>query len=116
MLPGKIMVPVVMAVCFMGAFATRGRVGDLVVAAVFGLMGYLMDRFDFSRADFVIGMVLATMIERNLHISLTLYGNGFLLRRPVALALFLLVVFTTGYPILRQYLKRRNGNGEAAAR
>lgn len=114
-LPGKIMIPVVLAVCFMGAFATRGRISDVVVAGIFGLVGYVMDRYGYSRADFVIGMVLATMIERNLHISLTLHGREFLWERPVTLALFILVIVTTAYPLLRQYLSRRGANGGEAS-
>jgi TctA family transporter len=52
-------------------------------------------------------MVLATMIERNLHISLTLHGNDFLLERPIALALLLLVVVTAAAPFIRSWRRRR---------
>jgi len=105
-LPSRYLVPVVLAVCFMGAFATHGRIGDVVVAAIFGVVGYLMDKYNFSRADFVIGMVLATMIERDLHISLTLYGNAFIFTRPVTLAMFLFILVTTALPIVRRRMAR----------
>jgi TctA family transporter len=90
-----------------GAYATRGRIEDVIVAAAFGLVGYVMDAYRYSRANFVIGMVLATMIERNLHISLTLYGNDFLLQRPIAAALLLLVILTAALPFLRTWRRRR---------
>jgi TctA family transporter len=102
-LHANLMVPVVLSVCFVGAYATRGRIEDVVVAAVFGVIGYLMDEYRYSRANFVIGMVLATMIERNLHISLTLYGNDFLLERPIALGLLLFVLFTAALPFIRHW-------------
>jgi TctA family transporter len=95
-----------------GAYATRGRIDDVLVATVFGVLGYLMDKYQYSRANFVIGMVLAVMIERNLHISLTLYGKDFLLQRPIALAMFAFVLFTAGLPFLRNW--RRNRTGAAA--
>jgi TctA family transporter len=60
----------------------------------------------------VIGMVLAVMIERNLHISLTLYGKDFLLQRPIALAMLVFVVVTAALPFLRNW--RRNRKGWAA--
>ena len=66
-----------------------------------------MERYNYSRANFVIGMVLADMIERNLHISITLYGEDFLLVRPVALAMFLFVIVTTGMPFYRNWKRRR---------
>jgi TctA family transporter len=106
-LPGKIMIPVVLAVCFVGAYATRGRIADVIVAAIFGVVGYVMDKYHFSRADFVIGMVLATMIERNLHISLTLYGNFFLFTRPVTGIMFIAVLFTAALPFLRRIRAQR---------
>jgi TctA family transporter len=72
-----------------------------------------MDKYRYSRANFVIGMVLAEMIERNLHISLSLYGNDFLFTRPIALTMLIFVVVTTALPFVRSHklkrtLERRN--------
>jgi TctA family transporter len=106
-LHSNIMVPTVLAVCFVGAYATRSRIEDVVVAAVFGVIGYLMDKYRYSRANFVIGMVLATMIERNLHISLTLYGDWFVFTRPITFAMFVFVLFTTALPFIRSWRRKR---------
>jgi hypothetical protein len=57
-------------------------------------------------------MVLATMIERNLHLSITLYGDFFLLKRPVALGLLVFIVVTTALPFIR---RRRERSARAAA-
>jgi len=103
----NIMIPLVISVCFMGAFATRGQIEDVLVVAAFGALGFFMDRYHYSRANLVIGMVLAEMIERNLHISLTLYGDGFLLVRPLALAMFIFVILTTAMPFYRNWKRRR---------
>jgi TctA family transporter len=108
-LPANLMVPIVLSVCFVGAFATRGHIEDVIVAFVFGVLGYLMDKYRYSRANFVIGMVLATMIERNLHIALTLYGEYFIFTRPITLALFVFVILTTLLPFIRSALRRREG-------
>ena len=117
-LPGlqaNIMVPTVLSVCAVGAYAVRGRIEDVILAAVFGVLGYVMDKYRYSRANFVIGMVLATMIERNLHISLTLYGRDFLLQRPIALALLIFVIVTAALPFLRNWYRRRRLRPGAAA-
>jgi TctA family transporter len=53
-------------------------------------------------------MVLATMIERSLHISLSLYGPDFLLERPIALIMFLLIVLTTAWPFVRSWRRQRS--------
>src|SRR5687768_15304470 len=106
-LQANLMVPTVLSVCAVGAYAVRGRIDDVVVAALFGVLGYFMDKYRYSRANFVIGMVLAVMIERNLHISLTLHGNDFLLERPIALVLLVFVVVTSALPFVRTWHRRR---------
>jgi len=106
-LQANLMVPIVLAVCFVGAYATRGHIEDVLVAAIFGFVGYVMDKYRYSRANFVIGMVLAVMIERNMHISLTLYGNDFLLQRPIALAMLVFVLFTGALPFYRSWRRKR---------
>jgi putative tricarboxylic transport membrane protein len=114
-LQANIMVPTVLSVCVVGAYAVRGRIEDVILAAVFGVFGYVMDKYRYSRANFVIGMVLATMIERNLHISLTLYGRDFLLQRPIALALLIFVIVTAALPFLRNWYRRRKPRRGALA-
>jgi TctA family transporter len=74
-----------------------------------------MDKYRYSRANFVIGMVLAVMIERNLHISLTLHGNDFLLDRPIALLLLMLVVVTSALPFVRSWHLRRKAHAAKGA-
>ncbi|HEU5018058.1 MAG TPA: tripartite tricarboxylate transporter permease [Pseudolabrys sp.] len=102
----KIIVPLVLGVCLTGAYASHLRQSDVVIAAIFGVIGYLMDKYNYSRANFVIGMVLAVMIERNLHLSLTLYGDWFIFTRPVALIMLVLIIVTTALPLIRAQRSR----------
>ena len=52
-------------------------------------------------------MVLADMIERNLHISMGLYGNLFVLTRPITLAMLIFIIFTTALPLIRQFRRQK---------
>ena len=106
-----LMVPLVLSVCFFGAYATRGEMADVLVCAAFGVLGFLMEKYRYSRANLVIGLVLATMIERSLHVSLMMYGNDFIFTRPLTLTLFLLVVLTAAWPFLR---RRKQARAQAA--
>ena len=103
----RIMVPTVLCVCLIGAFSTRGRLSDVTVAVLFGFLGYIMQKYRYSRANLVIGMAMATLIERSLHVSISLYGNYFLFTRPVTFALFLFVLFTMALPFWRRAKARR---------
>jgi TctA family transporter len=107
----NLMVPIVLCVCFLGAYVTRERLEDVAVAAIFGFIGFVMEKYRYSRANLVIGMVLATMIERSLHVTLTLYGNDFLIERPASLVMLLLVLLTAAWPFIRS---RQNEGARAA--
>ncbi|WP_018699565.1 tripartite tricarboxylate transporter permease [Amorphus coralli] len=99
----NVIVPLVLAVCVVGAYSDRQEVSDVIVAGVFGVLGYIMDKYRYSRANFVIGMVLALLIERNLHISVSLYGDWFIFQRPVALGMLFLIIFTTAWPFYKNW-------------
>lgn len=113
-LPGRVLIPVILAFCFVGAYAVRGRVTDIFVAVIFGFLGYYLDKYGYSRADLVIGLVLGLMLERYLQISLTLYGPTFVLTRPVTLGLFIFVIFTLVYPFIQRSWKKRKLAKEVA--
>ena len=56
---------------------------------LFGVVGWLMRRFDFPAAPLVLGLILGRMVEENLRRALILSGGqvAFLLTRPIALVL-----------------------------
>lgn len=108
-LPGNVLIPLVLIVCAVGAFAINGRIGDMLVAVIFGVIGYVMKKYDYSRADMVIGMVMGTLVERYFHISMRLYGPTSFFTRPIALVLFLLCLFTIIYPIIRARSRKHSG-------
>lgn len=114
-LPGlnpKLIIPLVISISLVGAYATRGQVGDVFVAGIFGVLGYFMIKYDYSRANLVIGMVLAGMIERTLHLSISNYGDYFLFKRPVALIMFIIMVVTTALPFIRSARRRSAAEGK----
>lgn len=112
----NLMVPMVLSVCLVGAYATRSHIEDVVVAAAFGFLGYQMDKYRYSRANFIIGMVLATMIERNLHISLSLHGNFFIFTQPITLVMFIFIIVTTALPFIRNWRRKRAQRAGSAPR
>lgn len=107
-------IPLVLSVCMVGAYANSRDYFDVITAAVFGIIGYLMDKYKYSRAAFVVGMVLAVMIERNLHLSNSLYGEWFLFTRPVALLMFILILITTAWPFYRKWRGNRKSKADNA--
>ena len=107
----QILAPVILCLAAVGAVATRGLLGDLVVAAVFGVLGYVMRRHGWPRVPLAIGFVLGAAFETNLLLTLRLQelGRIDMLERPIVLGLALLTLGTLLLPAWR----RRRGRGDA---
>jgi TctA family transporter len=53
-----ILVPTVLAICFVSAYQGTRSYGDLVVLLSFGLLGWTMKRFGWARAPLILGYIL----------------------------------------------------------
>ena len=89
---GTILVPVVILLVILGAYGVANDIRDVVSAFVFGGIGYVMKKYDYSRVTLTIGFVLGDYVERYFLLSLATLGPGFLLVSPIALGLLVLTV------------------------
>jgi putative tricarboxylic transport membrane protein len=99
------LVPVVVAVSLTGVYVLDGKLGDVVLAMVMGVLGYLMIRFDYPRLTLVIALVLGETAERSFHQTQMISDNdmlGFMLGRPQSIVLIVLTVLTLLLPSLRR--------------
>jgi TctA family transporter len=62
-IPFAIIGPVIVVVCFIGAYTVAGRSFDLWLALAFGLAGYLFKKLDYPIAPLVLAMVLGDKAE-----------------------------------------------------
>jgi putative tricarboxylic transport membrane protein len=87
-----ILVPIILLLVILGAYGVSNDITDVLVAFAFGIFGYLMKIYDYSRIAFTISYVLGDYVERYFLISLSSLGPGFLLVSPIALTLLILTV------------------------
>jgi TctA family transporter len=57
-MPSRILVPVVLVIALVGVFALRELFNDVIVTAIFSVLGIAMRRFGFNRPALVLGFVL----------------------------------------------------------
>lgn len=93
MLRIHLLTPLVLAVVFLAAFQATSHIADLVTLLVFAVLGWLMKRFGWPRPPLILGLVLSTVIETYLFISLRLYGLEWL-TRPFVIAIAVVIVFS----------------------
>lgn len=97
------LVPSILVLATMGAFAQQGQLADVWVAYTFGVIGHFMKRHEWPRIAFVMALVLGPLFESNLRLTLALQELERITfwTRPTVLALLVLILFTL-YASLKQ--------------
>ena len=100
--------PILFLVCLIGSFALRNSVGDVIVTLLFGILGYEMRKFGFSRIALILGLLLGNMAEISFRQTLMTEAKllGFFIR-PISLTLFLLILASVILPFIQSYRRRR---------
>jgi putative tricarboxylic transport membrane protein len=89
---GTLLVPLILTLIYVGAFAEKNVFQDLGVVLVFGALGLAMARLGWPRPPLLLGLVLGPLAENRLFLSTDNYGAAWLLRPGVLLMLGLVVV------------------------
>lgn len=97
-LRSSILVPVLICIVFTGAYVVHNAWFEMVIALVFGILGYVMKELSYSRAAMLIGLVLGYAIEKNLYLALQLDGPRFYLE-PIPLTLVVITLVFLGWNI-----------------
>jgi putative tricarboxylic transport membrane protein len=90
----------------LGAFAAEGRVFDIYMIILFGVVGFLLRKFDFPVAATAIGFVLSGLLETNFRhgVLITEGSIGAFFSRPITL---ILLLFAAGMLVQQWFWNRR---------
>lgn len=115
--PVNILYPIVLLTAFITAYSSRTNLFDVWVMVAAGFLGWLMKRFDFNPAAFVISFVLAGGAEQAFRQSLLLSDHGLLIfvERPIALSFILLGLCSLIYRVHSFYSNASNGHDKNSA-
>lgn len=108
---GQILAPVVIAISFVGVYAINLTVGDVVLAALLGVLGYMMLRFDYPRLPLVIALILGETAERGFQQAMMIGKGSFSIffHSTTSIVLVMLIVLSLGWsfvPMFRDRLAR----------
>jgi len=63
--PNNVMAAIVLALAVFGSYSVQSSMGDVYVMASLGIMMYFLERFGFSAAPLVLGLILGPIAEAN---------------------------------------------------
>lgn len=117
LLDGYVLVPIVTIVSLVGAYALEGEFAHVVMALVFGIIGYFMIRFQYPRITFTIALVLGEITERSFFQALGLSDGsyGIFFTRQISLILIAMIVLTLLVPGVRSLMRKRTAKLGAGA-
>jgi putative tricarboxylic transport membrane protein len=89
-----ILTPAIFVLSMVGAFAMRSNLFDVYTTLAFGIIGYLLARYDYPLSPILLALILGPMAESNLRRALVISSGdpAILFSRPIAIGLMLLAV------------------------
>ena len=107
---GGIIIPIILVLIYLGAFAEKNAFEDMIIVLFFGGLGWIMEKLAWPRPPVLLGLVLGPLAENRLFLSTDNYGLAWL-HRPGVIAIFALTLFGIFYPMIKE---RREAKAKAA--
>lgn len=109
--PDGLLIPTIGAFCLIGSFAQNNQIFDMGVMLAFGVLGHFMYKHGYSPIAFILGFILGPTFESSLFQGLDMgYGSpAIFFTRPIAIALWVILVLSLAGPWLYGALRARLG-------
>jgi putative tricarboxylic transport membrane protein len=111
---GGIIIPLILVLIYLGAYAEKNAFPDMVVVLFFGALGWIMEKLEWPRPPVLLGLVLGPLAENRLFLSSDNYGLSWT-TRPGVLIIFVITLFGIFYPVLKSRRERLAVKTAAAA-
>src|SRR5688572_27712935 len=110
---GSLLIPPVLLLIYLGAFAEKNAFADLYLVLFFGALGWVMEKVHWPRPPLILGLVLGPLAENRLFLATDNYGLDWL-TRPWVLVLIALTLAGAIYPWLKARSRRRKSAAAVA--
>lgn len=109
-IPYVYLAPAILGVSLVGAYAATLDITTVWMSLFFGVLGYLMIKFDVPRPPLVLALVLASLMEMSLRQALLLsFGSPMIfVERPISLILLTAVIAALLLPVFAAVRRRRD--------
>ena len=109
-IPNAILIPLIIGLATIGAFAIQNSNFDVTIMLLFGLIGYFARKLGFATAPMILGMILGPMAEKNWNqVLLICRGDlvGYFFSRPISIVLFVMVVIGLFTPVIMRFFSKK---------
>lgn len=116
--PSRILMPVILCFCVVGAFAINNSIVDVWLMLIVGLVAYFLAVNDFPMAPAILGLVLGSVVENNFMSAMLRTGGDLtsFFARPISAGLGIAVILLWCSPLLikaYRYLQAKSQHSSA---
>ena len=114
----KMLYPIILVVSILGAFSINKSVFDVGVCIAFGVIGWLMNKYEFPLSPILLALILGPMCEQNFVRYMNIqHGHFFnIVKSPIAMVFFGVALLVIVYSIFNQRkINKREAANRAAA-
>lgn len=94
LIPTKYLMPAVAMISFVGIYGISGSTFDLTVMILFGILGWVLRKYDIPLVPVIMGVLLGNAMEVNLRRAMTISDGdwGVLFASPLSIGLWVLAI------------------------
>jgi putative tricarboxylic transport membrane protein len=111
---GAIIIPLILVLIYLGAYAEKNAFPDMVVVLLFGGLGWVMEKMEWPRPPVLLGLVLGPLAENRLFLSTDNYGLSWT-SRPGVMIIFAITLLGIFYPVFKARRERLASNAAGSA-
>jgi TctA family transporter len=107
--PYRLMFPAILLFCCIGIYSVNNSPFDVVLTALFGLVGYALHKFGYEPAPLLLGFVLGRLLEEKMRQALVISRGSFatFVERPVSAGLLVVAAVVLVVAVLPAIRKGR---------
>ena len=101
-IPKELLYVLITMMALVGSFAVRNTLYDVFTCLGFGILGWIMRRYDYPLAPVILGLVLGSIAETNFRRAIMMDGATVFFTRPLTVIMIGLALAFFLYPLFRR--------------
>jgi putative tricarboxylic transport membrane protein len=99
---------VITMMCVLGCFSVRNSMFDVFCGLLFGILGWVMKRYQFAVAPVILGLVLGSIAETNFRRAIMMDDEWVFFTRPISAVLLAVALLSFVIPFLANLPNKKN--------
>lgn len=112
--PKNILLPMVLVMCIVGSFGANNRIFDVWTLLFWGILGFVLNKFDIPLTPIIMGFILGPICEKYLRRGLMMSKNDFTVffTRPISGAFLTLAIAMILITLIAQTVKLKKSTAD----